>query len=152
MLFEHTCELAPYLNYVEKAVLLQHYVSEAGKVHTVQQWRANAKIHPLLSRHLDGGLFEWRFSSQRNPGEFKSKWLAESGVKTSTARYIGTVCFEPAAGGRGTRIVLELELLINVAALQIIFGALLAKNWREIVEAAGLWIEAQDKVTRLLKD
>lgn len=72
--------------------------------------------------------------------------------KTSTARYIGTVCFEPAAGGRGTRIVLELELLINVAVLQIIFGALLAKHWREIVEAAGLWIEAQDKVTRLLKD
>lgn len=151
VLFEHTCELARYLNYVEQAVLIQHYVSPEGKVHIVQQWRANAKIHSLLSRHLDGDLFEWKFFSQRNPGEFKSSWVAESGVNNSIARCIGTVCFEHAAGGRGTRVVLELELLIDAVALRSIFGALLAKHWREIVEAAGLWIEAQDKDTRLPK-
>jgi hypothetical protein len=151
VLFEHTCELAPYLTYVEQAVLLQYFVSRDGKVHTVQQWRANAKIHPLLSQHLDDGLFEWKFSSQRNPGEFKSSWLAESGVHTATARCLGTVCFEQAAGGRGTRIVLELNLLINIAALRTIFGALLVKHWREMIEAAGLWIEAQEKNKRLPK-
>lgn len=136
-LCEHTCDLARELAHVDSARLLSRSVTREGLVVCQQRWRARASVPALLQPHIEDGLLEWTLTFERQPGDSVCRWRAESAAVQVPGRCHGTLTMTPAAGGRGTRIVLQGDFAATNAGLRTVFGALLARHWRSLAEAAG---------------
>jgi hypothetical protein len=141
-LCEHTCDLAVELAHVQSARLVERHVGVDGVITLVQHWRALAGVPQLLRPHLEDGLQDWTLTIQRSPGASQCRWHAESAAVQVPGRCQGTLDFQPAAGGRGTRIELRFEFQAAHEGLRTIFGTLLARHWRALAEAAARRVAA----------
>lgn len=156
-LLEHTCELAPALPHVQGARLVQRRLTPAGRIVTVQRWRARAAVPALLQPHLEPGLQDWTLTFEHAPGapgatgeigsigaaaDTTVHWHAESAAVQVPGRCHGTLGFAPAAGGRGTRIAVSAEFATTGEGLRTLFGTLLARHWRALAEAAAARVAA----------
>ena len=135
-LLERSCELAPVLPHVQAAELVRDELLPGGERQVVQQWRARVEVPVLLQPHLDPGLLEWTLTLRQPAGGSVIRFHAASRAVQVPGRCEGTLRFSPAAGGRGTRIQMELEFPHMGEGLRRIFGELVARHWRTLLEAA----------------
>lgn len=143
-LCERTWELAPYLEHIESAALESRQTTDEGVVRCVHVWRARAAVPALLARHIDPGLLEWTGRSEWRANEYESRWVVEPRSMQPSPLCEGTMRFSPAAGGRGTRVDLELSLCAgpSTAGWRTLTSTILATHFRKLVEAAARLIEA----------
>jgi hypothetical protein len=142
LLCEHTCDLARELAYVDSAHLLTRRVTREGLVICQQRWRARASVPTLLQPHIEVGLLDWTLTFEREPGASECRWRAESAAVQVPGRCHGTITMAPAVGGRGTRVVLQGDFAATNEGLRTLFGALLARHWRSLTEAAARRVAA----------
>lgn len=135
-LMERSCELAPALPHVQAAEVVRDEVLPGGERQVVQQWRAQVEVPVLLQPHLDPGLLEWTLTLHQPVGGSLIRFHAASRAVQVPGRCEGTLRFSPAAGGRGTRIEMELEFPNMGEGLRRIFGELVVRHWRALLEAA----------------
>ena len=135
-LCEHTCELALSLDHVESAQVVSRLITPEGLMVCVQRWRVRATVPALLQPHLEDGLLDWTLTFERQLGTHECRWHAESAAVQMPGHCHGTLEVTPALGGRGTRIDLRYDFAVMNDGLRSIFGALLARHWRRLAEAA----------------
>jgi hypothetical protein len=141
-LCERTCELAPYLQHIESAELMSREVTTQGVIRCVHVWRARANVPAILAHHIDEGLLEWTGRTEWRANEYESRWVVEPRSMRGTALCEGTMRFSPAVGGKATRVVLDLTLLIaQRTALQTMTNTILSTHFRKLVDAASRLIE-----------
>ncbi|MBB2484728.1 hypothetical protein H5407_05755 [Mitsuaria sp. WAJ17] len=133
-LMERSCELAPVLPHVQAAEVIRDEVLPTGERQVVQLWRAQVEVPVLLQPHLDPGLLEWSLTLRQPAGGSLIRFHAASRAVQVPGRCEGTFRFTPAAGGRGTRIEMELEFPNTSESLRRIFGELVARHWRALLE------------------
>jgi hypothetical protein len=135
-LVERTCELAASVPHVEAARLVKRNVTPSGHIVLAQHWRARTRLPSLLQPHVEDALQDWRLTLERDPGDRRVRWRAESAAVQVPGRCHGTLEFAPALGGRGTRIELTCEVPTARPALRTIFGAMIERHWRALAAAA----------------
>ena len=142
-LCERTCELAPYLDHIESAELKSRETTSQGMVRCVHVWRARANVPAILANHIDQGLLEWTGRTEWRANEYESRWVVEPRSKKSSALCEGIMRFSPAAGGKGTRVDLELALAGSErpAGMRTITTSILSTHFRKLVDAATRLIE-----------
>jgi hypothetical protein len=142
-LCERTCELAPYLEHIERAELKSRETTTQGLVRCVHVWRARAKVPQILAHHIDNGLLEWTGRTEWRANEYESHWVVEPRSLKDSALCEGTMRLSPAVGGRGTRIDLDLTLVFAqpTAGLRMLTSTILSTHFRKLVEAASRLID-----------
>ncbi|MET0168635.1 MAG: hypothetical protein ABW318_27025 [Vicinamibacterales bacterium] len=142
-LCERTCELAPYLEHIEKAELKSRESTPRGLVRCVHVWRARANVPAILAHHIDNGLLEWTARTEWRANSYESRWVVEPRSMKDSALCEGTMRFSPAVGGKGTRIDLDLTLVFAqpTAGLQTLTSTILSTHFRKLVDAASRLID-----------
>lgn len=137
-LCERTCDLARYLDGIERAELESRETTPEGIVRCVHRWRARANVPALLEPHVDAGFLEWIGRTEWREGDYRSRWLVEPLFLGTAALCEGTIACEPAVGGRGTRVEIELAITgvqVPSGAMRLT-GSVLATHFRKLVDAA----------------
>jgi hypothetical protein len=142
-LCERTCELAPYLEHIESAELKSRQTSNRGLIRCVHVWRARANVPAILAHHMDAGLLEWTARTEWRRSAYESRWVVEPRSTKDSALCEGTMRFSPAVGGKGTRIDLELEIVVAqpTAGWQTITRTILSGHFRKLIDAASRLLE-----------
>ncbi|MBC7780430.1 MAG: hypothetical protein H7125_10035 [Proteobacteria bacterium] len=142
-LCERTCELAPFLEHIERAELKSRQTSDDGVTRCVHAWRARANVPALLAHHVDKGVLEWTGRTEWRAEVPESRWVVEPKSMKGAALCEALMRFSAAAGGRGTRVDLELALVgpQRMAGMQMLTNTLLATHFRKLVDAAAKLIE-----------
>jgi len=137
VLCDRTCELAPHLEHIESAVPILHR-QEGGRIVSAQAWRARPNVSGVLRHHIDRGLLEWICRIERNADDFASRWTIEPRALRDSPLCVGHLNLEPAAGGRGTRLTLELEIVAAPpsAGWRTLSQAVLTTHFRKLIDAA----------------
>jgi hypothetical protein len=134
-----TCELAPHLEHIESAepILRQE---DGGRITCVHAWRARANVSGVLRHHIDRGLLEWICRIERDAAGFDSRWTIEPRALRDSPLCVGHLRLTPAAGGRGTRIALDLEIVAvqPSAGWRTLTQAILTTHFRKLIDAACL--------------
>lgn len=139
VLCERTCELAPHLEHIESAEPILRR-QEGGRIVHVQAWRARANVSGVLRHHIDRGLLEWICRIERDAAGFASRWTIEPRALRDSALCVGQLNLTSAAGGRGTRVELELEIVAAQpsAGWRTLTQAIVTTHFRKLIDAACL--------------
>jgi hypothetical protein len=142
-LCERTCELAPYLEHIERAELKSRQTTTQGLVRCVHDWRARANVPAILAPHIDSGLLEWTARTEWWANKYESRWVVEPRSLKDSALCEGTMRFSPAVGGKGTRIDLDLTVMSAqpTVGLQTLTSTILSTHFRKLVDAASRLID-----------
>jgi len=142
-LCERTCELAPYLEHIESAELKSRETTNQGLIRCVHVWRARANVPAILAHHIDTGLLEWTGRTEWRANAYESRWVVEPRSMKDSALCEGTMRFSPAVGGKGTRVDLDLAIVVAqpTAGWQMITRTILSVHFRKLVDAASRLLE-----------
>ncbi|HSN19982.1 MAG TPA: hypothetical protein VLS49_04850 [Usitatibacter sp.] len=137
-LCNRACELPPLLEHEVTAQALAGAPSEDGVVRRDHRWSARPNVPAILAPHIDSEYLEWTCRTEWRPRDYRSRWTIEPAFLRESALCEVTMDFQPAIGGRGTRIAiaLDLEALRAPAAVRTITARILATHFRMLVEAA----------------
>jgi len=148
---DRTPELAKMLDDVDEVVVLERKQLPGGSVRLVNEWRATHRLLSSLKSVLGSDSVVWLDHADWSESDWQCRWRVEPQFLAGRVRCEGTTSYEPAMGGRGSKITFQgqLELdyrsrggaasLIPSGAAQIIESivtVLIPKNFRKIVEAA----------------
>ena len=143
VLCERTCELSRYLEHIESAELKSRETTAQGLVRCVHVWRARANVPALLAHHIDAGLLEWTCRTEWREGAYESRWVVEPRSMKGSALCEGNLRLSSAVGGRGTRVDLDLEVVVGplTAGWRTISSTILSTHFRQLVDAASRLID-----------
>jgi len=132
-----TCELLPYLEQIEDALLQEHGITSEGLARSVHAWQVRADVPAILAHHLDRSLLQWTSCVEWNPDGYESRWIVRPSSTKSSLQCEATVTLAPAVGGAGTRVTVEVSLnaFENSPGLQTIASSMLSSHFRQLVAA-----------------
>jgi hypothetical protein len=148
---DRTPELAEMLDDVDEIVVLERKQLLNGSVRLVNEWHATHRLLNSLKPVLGSDSIVWLDHADWSESDWQCRWRVEPQFLAGRVRCEGTTSYEPAMGGRGSKITfqgqLELDLrflggaasVIPSGAAQIvesIVTVLIPKNFRKMVEAA----------------
>jgi hypothetical protein len=148
-------ELVPFIEDMEQITQLKREELPEGIVKLDNLWQANLKLPVLQFAKLKPEMFawidqaEWREHTHECHWEIKAQYLPDSLECRGVARY------QPAIGGRGTRVTFEGQLgvsAVNLPGLGMLDGSflkgfeslassLIPKNMRKLTEAVGGFLD-----------
>ena len=148
-------ELVLYMEDVEKIIPLKREERLNGVVSLDNLWQANPKLPMLQSTRLDPDLFAWIDRAEWDAGAFICHWRIEPKLLPDQVQCSGVGRYEPALGGRGTRVTFEGRLGLNVQSLpgmpyldgslmkgvELLASSLIPKNLRKMTEAVGSFLD-----------
>jgi len=150
-------QLAAHLEDIESITIAERTESP-GVVSLVNIWRAKPNLPEFLARHVDTAKFAWTDRALWDEAAMTCVWRIEPHVFGSYFESRGETRFEPAMGGRGTRITFSGEAEIKIGSVgqgvrKAVEGALLdgamtfgqgiiARTFRKLAEALGAHLDA----------
>ncbi len=151
-------QLASHLEDIESITTTERTESP-GVVSLVNIWRAKPKLPEFLARYVDTTKFAWTDRALWEEATKTCTWRIEPHMFGSYFESRGETRFEPAMGGRGTRITFsgEAEIKIGNVAGEVrkvledtLFkGAMsfaqgiIARNFRKMADALAAHLDAQ---------
>ncbi len=143
-------QLARHLDDIESVTAAER-TDSPEQISIVNIWRAKPKLPEILAQHVDAAKVAW---TDRAVWDEKSKicrWRIEPHVFSSYFDCRGETRFEPAMGGRGTRITFSGEAEIKIGlvgngvqkvledtllkGVMSFIQSIISKNFRKIVDA-----------------
>jgi hypothetical protein len=150
-------QLARHLDDIE-SITTTGRTETPDTISIVNIWRAKPKLPELLARHVDTSKFAWTDYASWNEQEKICRWRIEPQVFGTYFGSSGETRFEPAMGGRGTRITFSGEAEIKISMVgdgvrkvledTIFKGAMgfiqgiITKNFRKMADALGKHLDA----------
>jgi hypothetical protein len=149
-------ETVPFLDNVAAITQTHREEPTAGFVRLINLWKADVKIPGAIQSIVDPSNLSWLDRAEWFEASNKCQWRIEPQFFTDHIRCVGNTYFEPALGGRGTRITFEGELEITVGAIaglpafmqatvskamESLVTSLIPKNFRKITEAISILLE-----------
>lgn len=151
-------QLAGHLDDIESITTTER-TDAPGEVSIVNVWRAKPKLPELLARHVDTTKFAWIDRALWHEASKTCRWRIEPQVFSSYFDSRGETRFEPAMGGRGTRITFSGEAEIKIGndgdrlrkvleetlfkgAMSFVQG-IISRNFRKMADALGAHLDAE---------
>ena len=148
-------ELVPYMEDMEKITQIKREDQPEGIVRLDNLWQANPKLPMLQSLQLKPEMFAWIDRAEWREKSHECHWQIESQYLPDSLECRGLARYEPAIGGRGTRVTFEGQLVIstnNLPGLAVLDGtlmkgfeslasSLIPKNMRKLTEAVGIFLD-----------
>ncbi len=145
-------ELVPHLDDI-RSVTVQHREDlPGGDVSLVNLWRGKANVPALLNSVIKPELLAWTDRAFWNLGTRECTWQIELHLDRERTRCHGSTKFDPAIGGRGTRVTFAGEFAMNAkgmrgvptmlestveAGVEAFITSLIPRNFRKLVQASG---------------
>ncbi len=149
-------ETAPFLDNIAAITQVRREERTDGSVQLINLWKADVKIPGAIQSIVDPSNLSWLDHAEWFERSNKCQWRIEPQFFTDHIRCAGSTHFEPALGGRGTRITFAGELEITVSnitglpsfmratvskATESLVTSLIPKNFRKITDALSLLLE-----------
>ncbi len=156
------CRVGPSLEHVEKVATVARVERPDGSTALVHEWRVNPTLPAALNGVVTRDMLGWLDHAEWSSDLSGCEWRIEPFFMGEAIHCQGATRFEPAMGGRGTRATFEGRLEIDPAALsrlqlawrapasaavELLIGTLIPKNFRKTVEAVSGLIEAERQPT-----
>jgi len=144
-------DLVAAMDDIEKVVVAERIDMEGGKIGLTNEWHAKMRVPDMLRGALKADAIGW---TDRNVWDAEARvcrWTIEPWVLRGGIHCSGETRYEPAIGGRGTRVTFEGTFELAQGALSGFAGALVGpltpflesivtilipKNLRKVIEAA----------------
>lgn len=151
-------ELAAQLDDIESITCLEHERIDDARHRLVNRWLSAQKIPALLQSRLGTTEVSWLDRNEWDDRNFTCTWAIEPSLLPQHIRCNGRTAYEPAMGGRGTRITFTGEFELAAGALRSIAGPLeqpatafvesivtifIPKNLRKVMDAAARLVAAR---------
>ncbi len=145
-------EVVPLLDDIESVTVESRKEFPDGQVHLVNIWKANPKLPAIVKGYIKTEMLAWTDRAEYRQQSHECVWKMEPHFLAERIKCSGVTRYEPAMGGRGTRVTFESDLVLslhNLAgvpsilegpianAVELFVAALLPKNFRKLLEAAG---------------
>lgn len=145
-------ELAEMLDDIERITVLNRHELRNNRIQLVNEWRAKPRLPISLKPVIGSDSLIWLDFAEWIESEQRCCWRIEPQFLVGRIRCDGATCYEPAMGGRGSRITFEGKLdldegmpsgvgrLLQGGVAQIVESvvtAMIPRNFRRVVEAAG---------------
>jgi hypothetical protein len=124
---------------IEEIRMLERAVGENGLLRTVHEWRAAPSIAEALRGRIDRGGLTWTERAEWDDAARESRWQVESRILGGSLMGSGRTRVEPAMGGRGSRLQLEVSTTVAPGAL----GPLGEGRWKTGLEDAAATLLAK---------
>jgi hypothetical protein len=143
-------QLVAHMEDIESITTTERTTSP-GQVAIINIWRAKPKLPEMLARHFDTTKFAWTDHAVWDEQTKTCRWHIEPHVFSDYFKSHGETVFQPAMGGRGTRITFSgeaemklgpigsglskmLENTLLKGAMSFVQGSI-SNNYRKIIEA-----------------
>ena len=117
-------ELASQLDDIHSVEVLEREDLGGGRLRLVNRWRSTQTIPRLLQERLGATEVSWIDRNEWDETSLVCRWSIEPSVLTDSIRCAGATSYQPAMGGRGTRVTFAGEFEFAPGALGGIAGPL----------------------------
>jgi hypothetical protein len=151
-------EIAVLLDDIENVTPTSRDPARDGALHIVNVWTARPRLPAVVSSRLGPELFAWTDRSVWPVKKLECEWRIEPHIFADRIKSQGITRYEPALGGRGTRVTFEgvLELsLANLpgvppgfegavgAGVEAFLGTLIPKTFRKLIDATATVLDGR---------
>lgn len=148
-------ELGTLLDDVESIVEVEREALESGSVRLVNEWRSSQRIPAALAGRIGASALSWLDRNLWDEADRCCTWRIEPAVLTEHIRCAGSTRYEPAMGGRGTRVTFAGTFDLDPGALaafapplqrpitafaESIATTVIPRNVHKMIEAASVLI------------
>jgi len=149
-------EMVPYLDDVANITQEHRKEDDDGSLHLTNIWKADAKIPAMLHSIIDPDSISWTDRAQWIEEKNACHWAIEPHFFPDRTRCSGITYYEPAIGGRGTRITFTGELEVNAKnipglpgivestatkTIESLVTTLIPKNFRKVTAALSVLLD-----------
>jgi len=143
-------EIAPLLGDIESVTPESRQREPDGAWNLVNIWKARPHLPAIIASHIRPDMLAWTERSSWPTDSFECSWKIEPHFFVERIHCSGVTRYEPAMGGRGTRITfdgaIEIETLnfpgvptaiarMVTTGIEAFVSALIPKNFRKLAEA-----------------
>ncbi|HEY6136154.1 MAG TPA: DUF2505 family protein [Thermoanaerobaculia bacterium] len=145
---DHINDFVPQVGDI-RSVTTTSRVETPEVVLLVNVWEAEPQIPPAVAAVLSSKLFRWTDHARWVAANHECHWVIEPAFAPSRVSCDGTTSYEPAIGGRGTRITFRGTLDISVggalgapltALVEGFVTTLIPRNFQNLAAAAGSYL------------
>lgn len=134
----------------------RHEPRDDGTVHVISVWEAAVTVPALAAPYLDPDMFRWTDDAIWRDDGHECHWRITTHHFADRIDCAGLTRYEPALGGRGTRITMhgqfhwDLQGLLEVPrpfeagvsqGIGAFVGSLVQRNYRKVLEAARQYLD-----------
>lgn len=145
-------ELVPQLDDIRSVTNEHREELPDGTVKLINLWRAEASIPSVLKNVIKPEYLAWTDRATWNPVKRECTWQIELHFYRERTRCHGSTTFEPAIGGRGTRVTFGGEFSLDArgmtgvpsvlestvaSGVESFVTSLIPRNFRKLIHAAG---------------
>lgn len=149
-------ELGAALDDIESIVVVERETLGPGRVRLVNEWRSSQRIPAVLRDRLGTSDLSWLDRNIWNDASHCCTWVIEPAVLAEHIRCEGSTRYEPAMGGRGSRVTFAGTFHLAADGLATFAGPLqkpasafiesiattvIPRNVRKVIEAASRLID-----------
>ena len=143
-------ELVPWLDNVDKVTVEERSEQDNGDIKLTNLWQAKVKIPPGLKSVINPEMLSWIDKAEWNESSKQCHWQIEPNFFHERITCSGTASYEPAMGGRGTKITFEGDIKIDAhqfhgvpaalestieSGIESMVTSLIPRNFRKMTEA-----------------
>ena len=151
-------EMVPFLDDVE-SITPEHREQHSDALQITNIWQADIEIPAKIQEIIDTDALRWTDNASWLEAENQCQWSIEPHFFKDRVQCSGSTLFEPAIGGRGTRITFAGELGINVKdipgvpafmegtatkTMESLIITLIPKNFRKMTDALAILLEQEN--------
>ncbi len=156
-------EVIPFIEDMESVTVQSREEAADGTVRLVNIWKAKPKLPAIVTSYIKPEMLAWTDRAEYRVKTLECSWRTEPHFFTERIKCSGVTRYEPAMGGRGTRVTFEgdLELSLNnlpgvpaifegtlARGVETFVTALIPKNFRNLIEAVGHLLDGQKPPSR----
>lgn len=133
-----------------EGIIVEQYEMNNHLCRVVNVWTASPRLPRGIVKYLDSDMFSWTDRAEWNEETMECLWSIEPHFFRGKIGCSGSTRFEPAMGGRGTKITFSGDFACdskNLTALpdilresvyrgvEVLMGTIIPKNFRKITDA-----------------
>lgn len=149
-------ELVLRLDDIEGVSVVERHDEADGTVRLVNLWKAKPQIPSMLSSAINPAMFAWTDHARWVTPARECHWRIEPKFLAAQARCAGLTRYEPALGGRGTKITFAGEFDLSAhkfsgvpsfldgtvsKAIESFVTSLIPRNFRKLTQVTGAFLD-----------
>lgn len=155
-------ELTRFIDDIEEITIGTRKSKPGGSMLLVNEWRAKVRIPSMLSSVITRDMLVWTDRAEWREKTRECRWEIEPHFRPEMMICKGTTLYEPAIGGRGTRVtfhgtldITRPELLpvpssmrrLVATGVESFIASLIPKNFQRLVSALNRLLEDDSRTT-----
>jgi len=154
-------ELVPYMDDIQSVAVQNKADMPDGIKEITNIWKADIQLPAILNSVIDSSMLSWTDRAQWQSDQTLCHWEIEPHFFPERTRCTGFTRYEPAIGGRGTRITFEGQLDVSTqsisgmptfiegraaTAIESLVTTLIPKNFCKITSALSTLLNCEAKI------